>query len=174
MPAININELRYAIPRYANEICEPDVALKYPLIGRLRLFATLIEITDRFDRIQRFRIKWARTGFGRHRPILLCNSCGRGVIRLFFRYGTYACRHCHKALYASQKNNQIGRNASQPQNCACNSAPSQIFVSQCLPSPNGHRTYQRIRNEIQALERKANTRRFRKPLSSQLFAYHIG
>ena len=35
-------------------------------------------------------------------------------------------------------------------------------------------TYQRIRNEIQALETKANTRRFKKLLSSQLFAYHVG
>ncbi len=50
-----------------------------------------------------FIIKWAKTCFGRHRPILLCNSCGCGAIRLFFRYGTYACRHCHRALYASQK-----------------------------------------------------------------------
>jgi hypothetical protein len=36
------------------------------------------------------------------------------------------------------------------------------------------RTYQRIRNEIQALEAKANARRFRKPIPTQLFAYHIG
>jgi hypothetical protein len=29
------------------------------------------------------------------------------------RYGTYACRHCHRALHASQKNNQIGRKRLQ-------------------------------------------------------------
>jgi hypothetical protein len=34
--------------------------------------------------------------------------------------------------------------------------------------------YQRIRNEIQALEAKAKAQRFKKPLSSQLFAYHVG
>jgi hypothetical protein len=36
------------------------------------------------------------------------------------------------------------------------------------------RTYQRIRNEIQSLEAKTNARRFRKPLSPRVFAYHIG
>jgi hypothetical protein len=30
-----------------------------------------------------------------------------------------------------------------------------------------------IRNEIQSLEAKAKTRRFRKPISTQLFAYHV-
>src|SRR5262249_42572104 len=42
------------------------------------------------------------------------------------------------------------------------------------PKPNSmRRTYQRIRNEIHALEAQAETRR-RKPLSRQLFAYHVG
>src|SRR5262249_46165728 len=30
MPAININELRHAIPRYHGQVNEPDVSLKYP------------------------------------------------------------------------------------------------------------------------------------------------
>jgi hypothetical protein len=41
------------------------------------------------------------------------------------------------------------------------------------PKWTRRRTYQRIRNEIQALEDKAKTRRFRKPLSTRLFAYHV-
>jgi hypothetical protein len=68
---------------------------------RLRLFTFCLEITDYSGRVQSFIIKWVKTCFGRHRPILLCNSCGRGAIRLFFRYGTYACRHCYRALYES-------------------------------------------------------------------------
>jgi hypothetical protein len=32
----------------------------------------------------------------------------------------------------------------------------------------------RLRSQIQALEFRAKTRRFRKPLQTQLFAYHIG
>jgi predicted nucleic acid-binding Zn ribbon protein len=41
------------------------------------------------------------------------------------------------------------------------------------PKWTRRRTYQRIRNKIQALEAKTKTR-FKKPLSSQLFAYYIG
>jgi hypothetical protein len=48
--------------------------------------------------VQRFRIVWIRTGFGRHCPLLVCGSCGRRTIRLFAKYGTYACRHCHRVL----------------------------------------------------------------------------
>jgi ABC transporter substrate binding protein len=41
------------------------------------------------------------------------------------------------------------------------------------PKWTRRRTYQRIRNKIQALEAKAKTRRFRKGLSTQFFAYHV-
>jgi hypothetical protein len=104
MPAININELRHAIPRYHGQVNELDLSLKYPGIARLRLSTFSFEITDYSGRVQRSRIVWIRTGFGRRRA-----SCHCGAIRLFARYGTYACRHCHRALYASQQNNQIGR-----------------------------------------------------------------
>jgi hypothetical protein len=41
------------------------------------------------------------------------------------------------------------------------------------PKWTRRKTYQRIRNEIQALEAKAKTRRFRKPIATQLFTYHV-
>ena len=41
------------------------------------------------------------------------------------------------------------------------------------PKWTRRRTYQRIRNEIQALEAKAKTQRFKKPLNPQLFAYYV-
>jgi hypothetical protein len=177
MWAININDLRRVIPRYADEICEPDTfGLKYPGI-RLRLSTFTLEIVDCFDRVQCFRIRWARTGFGHHRPILLCNSCGRGAIRLFFRYGTYACRHCHRALYASQKNNQLGRKrlaAAKLRLVELGGLPDINEPFPPKPKWTRRRTYQRIRNEIQALEADAKTRRFRKPMATQLFAYHVG
>jgi hypothetical protein len=178
MWAININDLRHVIPRYADGICEPDTfGLKYPQIARLRLSTFRLEVIDHFGRVQLFPIKWARTGFGRHRPILLCNSCGRGVIRLFFRYGTYACRHCHKALYASQKNNQIGRKrlaAAKLRLVELGGLPDINEPFPPKPKWTRRKTYQRIRNEIQALEAKAKTQHFRKPLATQLFAYHVG
>src|SRR5262245_36172073 len=109
MPAININELRHVIPRYHGQINEPDVSLKYPGLAYLRLSASTLEIMGRNGYIQRFRIVWIPTHFGKHRAILVCGQCGCGAVRLFGHYGNYACRHCHRALYASQKNDQFGR-----------------------------------------------------------------
>jgi hypothetical protein len=47
--------------------------------------------------------------------------------------------------------------ASPPQNCASSSVVGPTFANQCHQSPNGRaaETYQRICNEIQALEAKA-------------------
>src|SRR5215510_15382741 len=86
MPAININDLRHVIPRYHGQVNEPDVSLKYPDLAYLRLSASTLEIMGRNGYVQRFRIVWIRTGFGKHRPILVCSSCGGGAIRLFCHY----------------------------------------------------------------------------------------
>jgi len=150
--------------------------LKCPNIARLRLFADHIEITGRNGYVQRFRIVWIKTGFGRPRPILVCSSCAGGAVRLFGHYGNYACRYCHRAAYASQKNNQIGRKrlaASKLRLLQLGGWPDIREPFPPKPKWTRRRTYQRIRNKIQALEVKAKTRRFRKPLSTQLFAYHL-
>jgi hypothetical protein len=65
MPAININELRHAIPRYSNTINEPNVTFKYLDIARLRLSTFCLEITGRNGHVQRFRIVWIPTYFGK-------------------------------------------------------------------------------------------------------------
>jgi hypothetical protein len=41
------------------------------------------------------------------------------------------------------------------------------------PKWQHRRTYQRIRNEIQALEAQANQTRFRKQIDIRTFAYHV-
>jgi hypothetical protein len=177
MPSISIHDLRHVIPRYHGQVNEPNVDLKYPGIARLRLFASHIEITGRNGYIQRFRIVWIRTGFGKHRAILVCSSCGGGAIRLFGHYGNYACRFCHRAVYASQKNNQIGRPRLQASKLRLIQLGGWPDIREPLPPKpkwTRHRTYQRIRNEIQVLEATANSRRFRKPIPTQLFAYHVG
>ena len=176
MPAININDLRHVIPRYHGQVNEPDVSLKYPDLAYLRLSASTLEIMGRNGHVQYFRIEWIRTGFGKHRAILVCSSCGGGAIRLYGHYGNYACRFCHRGLYASQKNNQMGRKrlaASKLRLLQLGGWPDIRQPFPPKPKWTRHRTYQRIRNEIQALEVKAKTRRFRKPLSTQVFAYHL-
>jgi hypothetical protein len=109
MKYLDIRELRHVIPRYANDVYEPDVSLKYPDIARLRLFATHIEVTGRNGYVQRFRIVWIPTYFGKHRAILVCSTCAGGAIRLFGHYGNYACRFCHQAQYLSQKQKTASR-----------------------------------------------------------------
>jgi hypothetical protein len=176
MPAININELRHAIPRYSNTINEPNVSLKYPDVAYLRLSTFCLEIMGRNGYVQRFGIAWIPTHFGRRRAILVCGSCSCGAVRLFAHYGTYACRHCHRAQYASHKRQKHGRRplAAAKLRLRLGGLPSTTEPIPPKPKWTRRRTYQRIRNEIQALEAKAKTRRFKKPLSSQLFAYHVG
>src|SRR5262245_31112071 len=176
MPAININDLRHVIPRYHGQVIEPDVSLKYPDLAYLRLFPSCLEIMGRNGHVQRFRIVWIRTGLGRHRAILVCGSCSCGAIRLFSHYGNYACRHCHKALYASQKQHSIARKRLQASKLRLQLG-GWPDISEPMPSKpkwTRRRTYQHILNEIQVLEATAKTRRFRKPIATQLFAYHVG
>lgn len=106
----------------------------------------------------------------------ICSSCSGGAIRLFGHYGNYACRFCHRAVYASQKNDQIGRKrlaASKLRLLQLGGLPDINEPMPPKPKWQRRKTYQRITNEIQALEAKAKTQRYRKPLSTQLFAYHV-
>jgi hypothetical protein len=175
LPYININDLRHAIPRnYGTNIYSNP--FRYPQIQRLRLSYRSIEIVDHQDRSQVFGIQWIPTYFGKARAVFVCSSCRGGANRLFDRYGSYACRYCHRALYASQKYNQVGRKrlAACKLRLQLGSLPD---VNERLPPKSKwtrRRTYQRIRNEIQRLEAKTKARRFRRPLSPRLFAYHIG
>jgi hypothetical protein len=109
MPAININELRHVIPRYQGQVTEPDVTLKYPDLAYLRLSASTLEIMGRNGYVQRFGIAWIATYFGKARAVFVCSSCRGGAIRLFGKYGSYACRHCQRARYLSQRQSSQGR-----------------------------------------------------------------
>jgi hypothetical protein len=175
MPAININDLRHVIPRYLGQVNEPNVELKYPGIARLRLFADHIEIMGRNGgHVQRFRIVRIRTGFGAPRAILVC-SCGYGAIRLFARYGTYACKACHRAVHMCQRQSSRGRKRLR----ACKlrlELGGWPDVNEALPPKargKHRRTYQRLRGQVQALETVIGSRRFRKPLDPRIFAYHV-
>jgi hypothetical protein len=175
MPSININELRHVIPRYHGRVNKPDVSLKYPGLAYLRLSASTLEIMGRNGHLQRFRIVWIRTGLGAPRAILVC-SCGYGAIRLFGYYGNYACRHCHRAVYASQKHNQFARPRLQASKLRLQigSWPDINEPIASKPKWKHRRRYQALRNRVEALEAQAKRTRFRKPIPTQLFAYHAG
>jgi hypothetical protein len=82
-------------------------------------------------------------------------------------YGNYACRFCHRAAYASQKNNQIGRKRLAASKLRLLQLGGWPDINEPMPSKpkwTRRKAYQHVRNEIQALEAKAKTRRFRKPI----------
>src|SRR5262245_5252943 len=174
MPSISIHDLRHAIPRYHGQVNEPDVSLKYPDIARLRLFASHIEVTGRNGYVQRFRIEWIPTHFGKHRAILVCSSCADGAIRLFGHYGNYACRYCHRAQYLSQKQKTASRKrlSAAKLRLKLGGWPDIREPMPSKPKWTRRKTYQRIRNEIHALEAKAKQTRFRKQIDIRAFAYH--
>ena len=176
MPAISIHDLRQVIPRYHGQVIEPDVSFKYPELAYLRLSASCLEIMGRNGHIQRFRIEWIPTHFGKHRAILVCSNCAGGAIRLYGHYGNYACRFCHRAQYLSQKQHSIARKRLQASKLRLQLGAWPDINEPMPPKPKWtrRRTYQRVRTEIQALEAKAKTRRFRKPIATQVFAYYTG
>src|SRR5262245_20550701 len=98
LPHINVNDLD--VPRDHKTYTLPNISLRYPQISGIRLSAYFVEF-HHSSRIQSFRLKWIRTGFGYPRPAFVC-ECRRPVIKLYFRHTNLACRRCSNAIYASQ------------------------------------------------------------------------
>ena len=162
MPSISINELRRVIPTRHGTYTQPDVSFKYPRIRQLRLTIDSIEI------------RWVRTYFGRPRPIIEC-TCARRVIRLFSKFGTYACRKCHGAVYTSQRQDSKGRKRFKAAKLRLElgGLPNN---KEALPAKRKwahRRRYQRLRSQVQALEAAIKPKRFRKPIDIRIFAYHL-
>jgi hypothetical protein len=99
LPHIAIKDIAKVIPRNnPNAVyCLDNFGLRY---GGVKVLVSTHAI--RVDH-QQFRIKWVRTGFGRHRPLLICGDCKRSYQRLYEYHGRYACKHCHKADYLCQR-----------------------------------------------------------------------
>src|SRR5215472_1235351 len=174
MPSISIHDLRHAIPRYHGQVNEPDVSFKYPDLAYLRLSASCLEIMGRNGYVQRFKIEWIPTHFGRYRAILVCSTCRGGAIRLFGHYGNYACRFCHQAQYLSQKQDTATRKrlTAAKLRLKLGGWPD---IREPLPPKaewKHKQRYQRIANQIQTLEAQANKTRFRKQIDIRTFAYH--
>jgi hypothetical protein len=174
MPSISIKELRRVIPTRHGTYTQPDVSFKYPRIRRLRLTIDSIEILDYFDRKQVFRIRWARTYFGRPRPIIEC-TCTRRAVKLFSKFGTYACRKCHGAVYTSQRQDSKGRKRFKAVKLRLElgGLPNN---KEALPAKRKwahRRRYQRLRSQVQGLEAAIKPKRVRKPIDIRIFAYHL-
>jgi hypothetical protein len=103
------------------------------------------------------------------------SSRGCGAIRLFGHYGNYACRVCHRAQYLSQKQKTASRKrlSAAKLRLKLGGWPDIREPMPSKPKWTHRRTYQRIRNEIHALEAKAKHTRFRKEIDIRTFAYHV-
>jgi hypothetical protein len=77
---------------------------------------------------------------------------------------------CISLTLAGKRSGVSGRNDG-PAGCRVKGSP---LAFPPKPKWTRRRTYQRIRNEIQALETKAKQTRFRKDIDIRTFAYHAG
>src|SRR5262245_14995688 len=109
-PNINIADLcRWkAFPQSHDKSHLLEAPFKYPFVKHLVISCEIIEVHHHSGYIQPILLRWIRTGFGRHRPVLTCR-CGRSIRRLFFQYGSMACQDCHQLQYVSRQRDYNGR-----------------------------------------------------------------
>src|SRR5262245_20427205 len=133
-----------------------------------------IKVTGRNGYVQRFRIVWIPTHFGKHRAILVCSSRAGGAIRLHGHYGNYACRFCHRAHYLSQKQKTASRKrlTAAKLRLSVGGLPDSREPLPAKAKWKHRKRHQSICNQIQALEAQANKTRFRKQIDIRTFAYH--
>jgi hypothetical protein len=81
LPHINVNDL--SIPRDYKTYIAPNISFRYPHISSMRINWNMVQFAHS-ERIQTFKFKWIKTGFGYPRPTFIC-ECGRPVIKLYFR-----------------------------------------------------------------------------------------
>ena len=72
LPRININDLK--IPKSLNAVIPvPFISLRYPFMSAARLSVRMVEFAHS-GRIQSFRLKWIRTGYGLPRFAFVCEA----------------------------------------------------------------------------------------------------
>jgi hypothetical protein len=171
MPYVAIRDIVKLIPRHdPNITVNPDAyGWRYP--GKVLLSTHSIKITDH-GIPQLFKVKWIKTGMGKHRPLIVC-QCRRNAQMLYFHHGRYACRHCHKADYLCQ---HLSKPRTKLWKAArlrldLNGSPSDYKLP---PRPRGrHRKrYLQLTDRIASLELKARKARKRE-FDTRLYAYHL-
>jgi hypothetical protein len=168
---IGISDIAKVIPRNPNEIyCLDSFGLRYGG-AKVRVCNYVLEITNTTGYKQVFRIKWIKTYFGRHRPLLVCNDCKRNYQILYEYYGRWACRRCLKATYLSER---VSHHQQRRWKAARLRLKNGGTPTESLRRPRyKHRnTYQRIQDQIHYLEMKARKAR-NKQFDVKLLAYHL-
>lgn len=70
---------------------------------------SVVYVVQRQPMTQRIPILSTPCRFGGHRQWFGCPCCGGRVAILYMRVGSFACRKCHRLVYASQSEDEIGR-----------------------------------------------------------------
>jgi hypothetical protein len=161
MPSININELRHVIPRHP----------ALPACASLLATSKSRAATATFNASVSY-------GSGRAWEYPARSSCAPAAMVPFDYSPAMAimlAAICHRAVYASQKNNQFARPRLQASKLRLKLGGWPDIIEPLPPKPKWkhHKRYQKLRNQIQELEAQAKQTRFRKPIPTQLFAYHV-
>jgi hypothetical protein len=152
-----------------------EMSFRYPWAKSLVISLQNIEFLHVSGYNQHVALHWVPTYFGKPRPIFVCPQCHCGARRLFLRFGSLKCRYCHGIQNASRQRDHNGRKRLAASKLRLKLGGWPNIEEPLPPKPKWQRkhTYRRITNKIQALERKAKTQHFQKPLDTKLFAYHV-
>jgi hypothetical protein len=172
LPHIAIKDIAKLIPRHnPNITVNPDAyGWRYP--GKVMLSMNGIKITDAAIVPQFFRFAWVRTA-GKLRPLIIC-QCRRKAQILYFYSGRYACKHCHRAQYVSERQSKAGRRLwkAAKKHIEIDSFPSRFHSLSSKPKGKHHKKYARLVAEIQHLEQQAKHSRI-KDFDIKALAYHL-
>jgi hypothetical protein len=112
---------------------------------------------------QRVAIVWTPCHFGGQRPFFLCSfdakgaQCGRQVSKLYGGGRLFACRHCYRLAYASQREtvSQRGRRKAQKIRMRLGGSPSMIDDFPDRPRGMHEQTFERWRRIHDAAEERS-------------------
>jgi hypothetical protein len=173
LPCIRLRDICQLIPRRdPNLSVNPDAyGWRYP--GKVLLSTHSIEITDAAIVPQCFRLAWIKTGMGKQRPLIVC-QCRRKAQVLYFYNGRYACKHCHRAQYVSERQSKAGRRLwkAAKKRIEINSIPSRFHNISPKAKGRHSKRYARLVQEIQHLEQQAKHSRI-KDFDIKALAYHL-
>ena len=103
-------------------------------------------------------LEWAACNYGGKRPWFLCpaRGCGRRVAVLYGG-GIFACRHCHRLAYESQREQAYSRAMIRAQAIRTSLGGSPSLGESFPAKPKGMhwRTYERLRLEAEQAEARS-------------------
>jgi hypothetical protein len=172
LPCLRLRDICKLIPRRdPNAVYHLDTyGWRYP--GKVALSTHHIKITDAAIVPQCFPLAWVRTA-GKPRPLIVC-QCRRKAQVLYFYQGRYACKHCHRAQYVSERQSKAGKKLwkAAKKRIEINSIPSRRHSLSPKTKGKHRKKYARLVAEIQHLEQQATHSRI-KDFDIKALAYHL-